>query len=238
MKPLEVLFKLLHKWGSAINFANSAKLIAAQLRTPSGLLAKKVGNKMNKSNQLLYELVLDQIKIKQGAEILEIGFGNGKLFNTIFSKAKDLKIYGLEFSRPMFQEASKYNQNLIKNGKLVLSLGSSDRMPFVDDQFDAVLCINVIYFWENPEAHLQEIYRTLKPKGKLFVGIRPQAILASLPFSKFGFHLRPENEWIKIFLQNGFLLQDSLTQNEPLLQMGRKSFPMQGLCMVFEKKSL
>ena len=41
-------------------------------------------------------------------------------------------------------------------------------LPFDDNFADAVFLFNVIYILENPEATLKEIYRILKPGGKLF----------------------------------------------------------------------
>ena len=42
-------------------------------------------------------------------------------------------------------------------------------MLFPDASFDAVLCVNVVYFWENPAAHLREILRVLRPGGMLCI---------------------------------------------------------------------
>ncbi len=42
-------------------------------------------------------------------------------------------------------------------------------LPFSDNFADAVFLFNVIYILESPSATLKEIYRILKPGGKLFI---------------------------------------------------------------------
>lgn len=215
--------------------APQPKMIAAQLRKPSGIFAKRVGNNMNRSNQFLYELTIKQLDTQPGFQILEIGFGNGHFFDKIFAKAPNLKISGIDFSEAMLEEASQKNKVAIANGTLDLQLGSSDQMPFPDHTFDIIFCINVIYFWENPATHLQEIQRVLKPNGKLYLGIRPKKILEKLPFSQHGFQLLENAEWTQHLERAGFKLVATETQAEPPIQLSGATFAMEGMCMIAEK---
>jgi SAM-dependent methyltransferase len=215
--------------------APQPKTIAAQLRKPSGMFAKTVGNKMNASNESLYDLTINQLDIKPGFQILEIGFGNGKFFDKIFAKAPNLIISGIDFSEAMLQEARHNNEAAVKNGTLDLRLGSSEKMPFSDNTFDLIFCINVIYFWETPAVHLQEIHRVLKPNGKFYMGIRPKKILEKLPFAQHGFQLLETNEWTTILQENGFAFRAAPTQTEPNIQISGEIFEMQGMCMIAEK---
>lgn len=73
---------------------------------------------------------------------------------------------------------------------------SSDKMPFADNSFDKVFCINVIYFWEQPAEHLKEIYRVLKPGGKFYTTIRSKESMAEMPFTKYGFNMYSQSEWV------------------------------------------
>lgn len=125
-----------------------SKIIAKQLRKPGGLLAGKVGNQMNKTNGFLYDFTVDSMQLKDSESVLEIGFGNGKFFDKLFSVANNLAISGLDFSSEMVKEAKANNPSATNSGKLDLRFGSSDHIPFADNSFDKVFCINVIYFWE------------------------------------------------------------------------------------------
>ncbi|AEE49444.1 class I SAM-dependent methyltransferase [Haliscomenobacter hydrossis] len=231
------MLKFLKKIFTRVQASPAPQLIAAQLRKPSGVFAKQVGKRMNESNRLLYELVLQHLDVQAGNQVLEIGFGNGKFFKDVLLKAEQLKLYGLDFSEQMAQEARKNNTDLIQKGVLDVQMGSSEKLPYNAEMFDAVFCINVIYFWESPATHLQEIRRVLKPGGKFYIGVRPKSVLEKLPFAEHGFHLRDTPEIEAMLQQNGFSLLNTHQQTEPPVTMYGATYDMQGMCMVFEKKA-
>jgi len=212
------------------------KIIARQLRKPSGILATKVGDKMNETNNFLYDFTINSLKLNDNESILEIGFGNGKFFDKLFSHAKDLRISGLDFSSEMVKIAEKNNQDALKSQKLILKLGSSDKIPFHDNTFDKVFCINVIYFWEHPSNHLNEIYRVLKQGGKFYTSIRTKESLVQMPFSKYGFNAYSFEEWKSILEANNFhQINCQKTQNEPDAYMDGNYYNVESLCIVAEK---
>lgn len=231
------MFKFLKKLFIRLQPTPAPQLIAAQLRKPSGIFAKQVGERMNESNRLLYQLVLQHLDLKEGNQVLEIGFGNGKFFKDVLLKSEQLKLYGLDFSEQMVEEARKKNVDLIEQGVLDVQFGNSEKLPYNLEMFDAVFCINVIYFWESPATHLQEIHRVLKPGGKLYIGVRPKSVLEKLPFAEHGFHLRDTPEIEAILQQSGFRPLHTHQQTEPPVTMYGATYDMQGMCLVFEKKA-
>ena len=50
--------------------------------------------------------------------------------------------------------AARLNRVFIEQGRVRLSLGSVDALPFADDAFDKVFSINCIYFWRDPALGL------------------------------------------------------------------------------------
>ena len=66
----------------------------------------------------------------------------------------------------------KYYRNVvnfeIENYPTTDVLGVADNMPFKDQSFDAVLCLNVLEHVSNPFAVAQEIVRVLKKNGELY----------------------------------------------------------------------
>jgi SAM-dependent methyltransferase len=189
---------------SLIKFSPSSKTLAGQLRQPSGFLAKIVGQKMNAANASLYRFVLGKMNIRSGESILEIGFGNGQFFPDLFSKAADLKISGLDFSKKMVDAASQKNRQAIQAGRLKLEFGASDQMPFADNSFDHVFCINVAYFWEKPADHLAEILRVLRPGGKFYACLRDKSTMEKMPFTEFGFTKYEAGDWEGVLGKSGF----------------------------------
>jgi ubiquinone/menaquinone biosynthesis C-methylase UbiE len=185
-----------------------------QLRRPSGLLAGKVSNKMNEVNEVVYDLTLETMNLHENETILEIGFGNGRFFNKLFAKAANLKVWGIDFSKDMVAMANRNNPTYIRAGKLNLQLGSSDNLPFANDSFDKVFCINVIYFWDQPEKHLSEIHRVLKDGGEFFAAIRSKETFSHLPAADYGFTLYNEEEWKMVLEQNNFTFEGATRKRE------------------------
>jgi ubiquinone/menaquinone biosynthesis C-methylase UbiE len=214
-----------------------SKMVAKQLRKPSGLLASKVGNEMNRSNSELYDLTIDAMQLTNNESVLEIGFGNGKFFDKLFSVADNLQISGLDFSEEMVKAATVNNPSTSNSGALTLTFGSSDKIPFADNSFDKVFCINVIYFWEQPAAHLKEIYRVLKPGGKFYTTIRSKESMAEMPFTKYGFNIYSQDEWMNILeLNHLHFVHSQKTKNEPGAVFNKQLFQVQALCIVVQKK--
>lgn len=207
-----------------------ARLFASQLRKPGFLFGKKVGLQMNAGNAFLYDFTINAMQLKDGESILEIGFGNGKFFEKIFSKANDLKISGIDYSSEMVREATALNKDLIQTGNLVLINGTSDAMPFSEDQFEKIFCINVIYFWDDPAMHLKEVYRILKPGGKFFTVIRSKDDMKYMPFTRYGFNIYEENEWLEILKTAGFKNGSTHKISEPAVMHKGKEYILQSLC--------
>lgn len=210
--------------------------IAQQLRKPEGEAAKIVGEQMYHFNQFCNELVIDSMQLNNNESILEIGFGNGKFFDKMFSKADNLQISGLDFSEEMVKQAIDNNRSAVSSGKLNIRFGSSDNIPFENNSFDIVFCVNLIYFWEEPGKHLKEIHRILKPYGKFYTGIKSKNSLVKLSFSKFGFNLYEENEWQTILQKNGFEKISINKKLEPTIEYNGEIFQMESICFIAEKK--
>lgn len=211
------------------------KLMARQLRQPSGILANMTGRSMNKANKLLYHLTLNNLDVRENHKVLEIGFGNGKYFATLNSMAQNLSIYGIEHSPDMVKNAKSKFKKLISSNVITVDVGSSDKLPFENDYFDSIYCINVIYFWENPAQHLQEIKRVLKPGGTFCIGFRPKQNLTTFEFTQFGFNLFSEDELKVIVSENGFEFIKTENGKDLEKTMKQENSPFESVCLVCKK---
>lgn len=208
------------------------KMMAAQLRQPSGMLAKRVGERMNAANRFLYHATWRALQLRDGMSVLEIGFGNGLFFPELAAKAKDLKLTGLDFSEAMMKEAKARNPELVKNGTLALHFGSSDRMPFADGSFDRVYCINVVYFWEDPAAHLAEVKRILKPGGQFIAALRTKATMETMAFTRYGFTKYDQAEWEAVLRTSGFNTIHTERLQEPEIEFEGGRYTPESLVVV------
>ncbi len=209
------------------------KRLARQLRKPDGPAGIEVARRMNTANEFLYDFTLDEMHVGNNQSILEIGFGNGKFFYKQFNRAEELHITGLDFSEDMIREAKSINQDYLEQGKLVLVKGQRDKMPFLNASFDIIFCINVAYFWKEPQDHLVEIHRVLKPGGRLYTTIRTPESLAAMPFSQYGFRTYNEEEWKLLCHLNNLAFIRSSQVHEPADNAGSV---IRSVCLVAEKK--
>jgi|TARA_Y100000310_G_scaffold169635_2_gene169839 ubiquinone/menaquinone biosynthesis C-methylase UbiE len=94
--------------------------------------------------------------------ILDAGCGTGGVFNIL---AKYGKVYAVDQS----EEAVKYAKS--KDIPQEVQLGSITRLPYNDNSFDIVSCLDVLYHSGvgNDDEALREFYRVLRPGGVLVV---------------------------------------------------------------------
>lgn len=231
MSELNFLHKLWLKFWPK----RSSGVIAEQLRHPKGNLGRIVANKLNETNALLYDVTIDAMDLRDHSSVLELGFGNGRFFKKIFTKASDLKITGLDFSQLMVDTARKENSELIENGELNIVYSTCQALPFDADQFDKVFSVNVVYFWDDPGESLREIFRVLKPGGKFYTSIRLKETMQNFPYTQYGFTLYDEEEWKTLLTRHKFIYTEGLHIKEPDMMLDGDSFPMESICMVAQK---
>jgi ubiquinone/menaquinone biosynthesis C-methylase UbiE len=210
------------------------EFLAAQLRKPSGEFAPVIGEMMNEINEFLYDFMVECMNLKPDETILEIGFGNGKFFEKLFTVSDSLKVSGIDYSKEMAASARDLNAERIKSGNLIINEGSSDALPFDDGMFDKVLSSMVIYFWEKPVSHLKEIHRVLKPGGMLFTGIRSRESMMQFPFTTYGFKLYETDEWCKILEENQFEIISANTKSQDI-EVDEKMMQLESICIAAKK---
>ncbi len=92
--------------------------------------------------------------------LLDIGVGNGKHLKQL----KTHQITGIDVSKKMLQLAAK---NKTKNTTLLLMDATS--LQFKNNTFDYVILSHIIAVVPNPNSVLNEVFRVLKPNGKVFI---------------------------------------------------------------------
>src|SRR5688500_5992831 len=106
------------------------------------------------------KVLLNEINSLPDGNLLEIGVGNGAHLQLY----KKHKVVGIDTSAAMLAIAGKHNPN---NAALLQMNGEA--LLFEDAQFDYVVLCHVIAVVDNPEQLLAEVFRVLKPNGRIFI---------------------------------------------------------------------
>lgn len=139
---------------------------------PRGWVGRLLGRIMAWHNSQDDAWTIHCLDIGNGEHVLEVGFGPGRAIEMLAQMNPSVFITGIDHSETMLEAASSRNREATQSGRVDLRLGSVMDLPFKDASFDRVFSINCIYFWEPPVQGLREIYRVLKPHGRLAVTVR------------------------------------------------------------------
>jgi ubiquinone/menaquinone biosynthesis C-methylase UbiE len=139
----------------------------SQFAKPTGFFGKILAKGMARGHKEFYKNALKVINPKKDDKYLEIGFGSGIFINKYVSHVS--KIAGIDYSEDMVKLASDINRELVESGKAEFKQGYASALPWADNEFTIVAAIEVFFFLTEIEKTLNEIFRVLKPGGKLVI---------------------------------------------------------------------
>ncbi|KAF7252967.1 hypothetical protein EG68_09063 [Paragonimus skrjabini miyazakii] len=156
-------------------------------------------------NLSLEAAAVEMSELSPGQHVLEIGFGPGHgilfaaervapltvkylreqnhLQRVLFQLRpptlcfpSDGHVQGVDISEYMVKHAMRLNKPLIRAGAVSLKLASVDHLPMLSSTIDACFHVNCFYFWHNLPYSLRQIWRVLRPNGRLVTTFRPQRL--------------------------------------------------------------
>jgi SAM-dependent methyltransferase len=100
--------------------------------------------------------------------VLDVATGSGRLPRALLRQpAFDGRVIGLDLSRRMLRQAVQRTAQFAH--RLTYIWQDARRLPFDQDTFDAVTCLEALEFTLNPREVLAELVRVLRPGGVLLV---------------------------------------------------------------------
>ncbi|MCD2421883.1 class I SAM-dependent methyltransferase [Niabella pedocola] len=195
---------------------NDLKNLAAQLRQPDGAMGIEVADMMHTTNIGMTVHAIDRLPIAENSRILELGHGNGKHLPYLLQQNEGITYYGLEISKAMRHEAVSHSQGFVEKKQAVFQLYDGLHIPFADHYLDGIFTVNTIYFWQDPEFLLSELYRVLKPGGRLNITFAQKSFMEILPFTKYGFTLYDNEKMEQLIKKSPFTIADMATQVEAI----------------------
>jgi len=153
------------------------RILRAQFGRPTGWVGTLVGRIMVRTPSNLDRIhwTLSLLDVKPTDRILEIGFGPGMAVELLTRRVPGGFIAGIDHSDVMVRQASRRNAAAIRDGRVVLQVGSASNPPVFPEAFDTIFTINSIHFWNEPQACLAGLRRVLRPGGRIAVTLQPRS---------------------------------------------------------------
>lgn len=111
--------------------------------------------------------------------VLDIGCGRGHLANQL--AVENFQVTGIDKSAESIELAQQKNFQ----GKITFVRGDIHTLPFEDETFDAVTCLEILEHVDDPKKVLSEIQRVLKPNGFFFFHCFSKTFVAKLVMVNF-----------------------------------------------------
>jgi SAM-dependent methyltransferase len=95
--------------------------------------------------------------------VVDVACGVG--YGSDYLRSAPTTVVGVDIA----DEAIAIARDRYRNGNVFFVQGNAEQLPFPDDCVDAVTCFEGIEHFRDPDAHLDEVVRVLKPEGTYFI---------------------------------------------------------------------
>lgn len=109
---------------------------------------------------------LEALRVSGTERILDVGCGTGEFARMAIQRFPEMTIVGIDATPAMIELASA---KLTGCSRATFQISRADALPFGAEEFDAVVCANVLHHLHDPHQALQECVRVLRPGGQLIV---------------------------------------------------------------------
>lgn len=140
-----------------------ASAIPYELGTPEYFRYYDRLREANESIQFSYWL--HEYPAFSGRKVLDVGVGNGYVLSKYAYEGA--RVFGIDLTEMGIGLSRRRFERLGLKGHFIR--GNAEELPFESDTFDCVCSMGVLHHTADPAKAVDEIYRVLKPGGRLIV---------------------------------------------------------------------
>jgi SAM-dependent methyltransferase len=170
-----------HGHGGGLLIQPLKRFLRAQFGRPTGIWGHVAGMMMVRTPSNLDRIrwTLSLLDLRPEDRVLEVGFGPGVAIELLSRIVSNGMVVGVDHSEVMMRQAARRNAEAIRNGRVELHTGSVSALPVFNLPFDKVLTINSIHFWHEPDECLRNLWKLIKPGGRIAVTLQPRSRAAT-----------------------------------------------------------
>lgn len=112
------------------------------------------------------EFLVSRMALRPGNLVLDVCTGTAGVALEI-AHQHDGRIVGLDVSHSMLQAGLSAIEKRNLDGRIQLTQGRAEHLPFPDETFDTVVFTYLLRYVQDPDATIRELSRVLKPGGEL-----------------------------------------------------------------------
>jgi demethylmenaquinone methyltransferase/2-methoxy-6-polyprenyl-1,4-benzoquinol methylase len=112
------------------------------------------------------EFLVSRMAVRPGKLVLDVCSGTAGVALEIVDHC-DGQVVGLDVSRSMLQAGRRVVEKRGLDGRVQLTQGRAERLPFRDETFDTVVFTYLLRYVQDPGATIRELSRVLKRGGEL-----------------------------------------------------------------------
>jgi len=126
---------------------------------------------MEQHHLAITEATLRLMDLQPGERVLDLGCGAGwatRILARLVSEGPQGfgQIVGLDISDEMIRRARAGSREF---DNIMYVWGSAERIPWEENYFDKVLSVESFYYYPDPDRALNELFRVMAPRGRLFI---------------------------------------------------------------------
>ena len=140
-----------------------------QALLPRGLAGRITVIFMNIGHKSIYKNVAKVLQLQQDDDLLEVACGNGYFLKKYASHVHS--VAGLDLSELVVKMAKKKHRDRIKAGTAEFVHGDASQLPWEDSRFSVATTMGSFTSFPKPLESLKEIYRVLRPGGRVIVSL-------------------------------------------------------------------
>jgi SAM-dependent methyltransferase len=149
--------------------------------------------------------VLEKMRLAATDNVLDVGCGAGWLSRRLAKLVPEGRVVGMDISDQMIRHARRASTDF---GNLLFVTGEVKEIPWQPHFFAHAISVESSYYWPNPAAGIQDIFRVLHEGGSAWILINyyrdnphchQWGELLAVPT-----HLLSGEEWAELFRNAGF----------------------------------